>query len=279
MAAASSASVGGSLRSAVPAALVQPSTAASSLRRAASPSRLARVVAARVSVELEVVVGRAEASPAAAAAEEAATAAAAEAAASATTDRGGMARREKLGGSDLGTEEQTGCPSHEPLEARGRERRGRGSGVAVAAVGVFGKVLLLLLLSCGRRFAVSSRDIFSCHRRSHCERGKKGAPVSLSRKKKGNAETKKRKAVYEREDEKTSSLIIFFRSLVHLPNLNFRKRRKNMPPPKPLASQADFAEAVSTNVEDFDMSRAEAVVAALEELKLQVRKRGLVFDQ
>ena len=43
-----------------------------------------------------------------------------------------------------------------------------------------------------------------------------------------------------------------------------------MPPPKPLASQADFDEAVSTNVEDFDMSRAEAVVAALEELKLQV---------
>lgn len=85
--------------------------------------------------------------------------------------------------------------------------------------------------------------------------------------------------MYEREDEKTSSLIIFFRSLVHLPNLNFRKRRKNMPPPKPLASQADFDEAVSTNVEDFDMSRAEAVVAALEELKLQVRKRGLVFDQ
>ena len=46
-----------------------------------------------------------------------------------------------------------------------------------------------------------------------------------------------------------------------------------MPPPKPLASQADFDEAVSTNVEDFDMNRAEAVVAALEELKLQVRKK------
>jgi hypothetical protein len=46
-----------------------------------------------------------------------------------------------------------------------------------------------------------------------------------------------------------------------------------MPPPKPLASQADFDEAVSTNVDDFGMSRAEAVVAALEELKLQVRKR------
>lgn len=49
-----------------------------------------------------------------------------------------------------------------------------------------------------------------------------------------------------------------------------------MPPPKPLASQADFDEAVSTNVEDFDMSRAEAVVAALEELKLQVRKERRV---
>ena len=47
-----------------------------------------------------------------------------------------------------------------------------------------------------------------------------------------------------------------------------------MPPPKPLASQADFDEAVSTNVEDFDMSRAEAVVAALEELKLQVRTKS-----
>lgn len=43
------------------------------------------------------------------------------------------------------------------------------------------------------------------------------------------------------------------------------------PPPKPLASQADFDEAVATNVEDFDMSRSEAVVAALEELRLQVR--------
>lgn len=43
-----------------------------------------------------------------------------------------------------------------------------------------------------------------------------------------------------------------------------------MPPPRPLASQADFDEAVATNVDDFDMSRAEAVVAALEELKLQV---------
>ena len=51
-----------------------------------------------------------------------------------------------------------------------------------------------------------------------------------------------------------------------------------MPPSKPLALQADFDEAVSTNIEDFDMHRTEAVVAALEELKLQVRSKKVSFD-
>ena len=80
----------------------------------------------------------------------------------------------------------------------------------------------------------------------------------------------------ERERRRAVSPFYFFTlssSFIFL-NLNFAQTKKTMPPPKPLASQADFDEAVSTNVEDFDMSRAEAVVAALEELKLQVRKKG-----